>query len=69
MNDMTSRAMVGEVVYFQPVIRKADTKEVDDSAVPCRVTGVSLPDGDGGFYDVFPIRGVDSYFVLRGPAP
>lgn len=76
---LPSRHQVGDVAYFQPSIKKADTKKADDSAIPCKVVAVkfngakvlydlALPDGDGGFYDVLPLCGVDSYFVLRAPA-
>lgn len=72
---------VGDRAYFQPCIQKIDarTHQSDDSAIPVQVVGVSftagkvlyaiaLPDGDGGFYDDYPLCGVDSFFIVK-PAP
>jgi len=70
----------GDRAYFQPVISKIDgrTQESDDSSIPVLVEAVkftsgkvlydvALPDGDGGFYSAFPLREVDSYFLVKEP--
>lgn len=75
---MGFRFKIGEIVYFQPVVAKADGGFADESATPCRVCGaqvvngkvlydLELPNGEGGFYEPYPIRCVDSYFVLANP--
>lgn len=71
-----SKYQPGERAYFQPCINKIDGRTMlsDDSAIPVLVVGVhfgagkvlydiALPDGEGGFYDVLPLRSVDSYFM------
>ena len=71
-----SQYQPGDRAYFQPVIGKIDgrTMRSDDSAIPVKVVGVrfgggkvlydiALPDGDGGFYEVYPLCSVDSYFM------
>jgi hypothetical protein len=73
---LPSQHQVGDRAYFQPVIGKIDGRTMlsDDSAIPVLVVGVAfdggkvlydiaLPNGEGGFYEVHPLRGVDSYFM------
>lgn len=74
-----ARHMIGTTVYFQPSILKIDgTGVADETAIPCKVVRVSfdpgkvlydlaLPNGEGGFYENYPLRCVDSYFVLLQP--
>lgn len=78
---MNSTYAIGTVAYFQPVLARHDGSGfADDTAIPCKVVRVSfdpgkvlydlaLPNGEGGFYDVYPLRCVDSYFVLKAPQP
>lgn len=72
---LPSKIQLGRIAYFQPFIAKAGEGQLDDTAVPCRVVGIqflpgkilydlALPDGEGSFYETFPLRGVDSYFVM-----
>lgn len=80
LDSSTPDKQIGSIAYFQPAILKIDgTGIADDSAIPCKVVRVSfdpgkvlydlaLPNGEGGFYENYPIRCVDSYFVLRAPA-
>lgn len=76
---MNSTHKIGDTAYFQPVLTKIDgTGIADDSAVPCKVVGVSftrvkilydlaLQDEGGEFYESFPLCRVDSFFVLSAP--
>lgn len=74
---MDSRFKPGEIVWFQPNVEKIDfsTMTVIDtqSAVKAKIVKVSfMPDKvlydisilvEGSFYDIFPIKSVDSVFV------
>lgn len=73
-----SRFKVGERTAFQPCIRSIDFSDgtSDHTAIPCLVVGVcqaegkvlydiALPDGEGGFYMPYPLRSVDSVFLVR----
>lgn len=75
---MNYRFKPGDHTYFQPVIGRIDgrTGTSDDTAIPVlveAVTGIdgkvlydiSLPNGEGGYYRNYPLRSVDSYFIVR----
>lgn len=77
---MTSGHKVGDIAYFQPVLSRIDSLSgvADDTAIPCKIMAVSftagkvlydlaIPDGEGGFYEVYPICRVDSFLVLKPP--
>lgn len=77
---MNSNHKIGDIAYFQPVLSRIDaaTGVADDTAIPCKVVGISfttgkvlydlaIPDGEGGFYEVFPLCRVDSFLVLKAP--
>lgn len=73
-----SNHAVGDIAYFQPVLSRIDGPNADDSAIPCKVMAVTfdpgkvlydlaIPNGEGGFYEVYPLCRVDSYLVLKAP--
>lgn len=80
---MESRFSHGAHVLFQPNVEKIDfrTGMTTDpqSATRAKVVGVSFTNdkvlydlavfADGGFYEMFPIRSVDSVFVCPLPPP
>lgn len=75
---MESKHKVGGRAFFQPVIARIDARDnsSDETAIPVLIVGVSftnygkvlydiaLPDGEGGFYEVQPLRKVDSFFLV-----
>ncbi len=77
---MDSNHKVGEIAYFQPMLSRIDarTNIADETAIPCKVMGITfgsgkvlydlaIPDGEGGFYEVFPLCRVDSFLVQKPP--
>lgn len=79
-NQTPSQHAIGDIAYFQPVLSRIDgsTMVADDTAIPCKVVRVSfdpgkvlydlaLPNGEGGYYENYPLRCVDSYFVQKAP--
>lgn len=73
---MKSRFTIGDIVLFQPNIEKIDFKTMttsDTSAVKAKVVQVQFAldkvlydlalANDGSFYEIYPIRSVDSVFV------
>ena len=81
---MESRFKIGDIVLFQPNVEKIDFKTMTtfdtSSAVRAKVVQVQFTFDkvlydialavDGAFYEIFPIRSVDSVFVCPlPPAP
>lgn len=75
---MKYRFKPGDYTYFQPVISRIDgrTGSSDDTAIPVRIEAVTakdgkvlydiaLPNGEGDYYSAYPLRSVDSYFIVR----
>ena len=71
---------MGDIVYFQPILARIDaaTGIADETAIPCKVMAITMdsgkvlydlavPDGEGGFYEPYPLCRVDSFFVQKPP--